>query len=385
MTAHRILALTFCAVNLSWWVSGCSSMHLPLAERSPQVQPSNSTPNPTIISKNSTPADRAIPRYQHIFTIVAENKSYQQIIGSPNAPRLNQFAKTYGLASNFYGEVHPSEANYIAMLGGSNFGIHDDDAFYCHAGSSDAFCPHAQKPDYVNHTIVAKSLLDQLKQKGLTWKGYFENLPSPGSKAVVFPSGIRALYAVKHNGFMNFKSVQDDPNLAQKIVGLDRLSKDLSTGKVPNYSQIILNQCHEMHGLIECPNQERLIQTGDAQIGKVVDQIMKSSIWSLSDNSAIVITWDEDNNPRQKVAPQGCCGFDPKGLSNFGGGHIATIVITNHGARGVVDATPYNHYSLLRTTEDAFGISEYINEAGDLGKGVKPMRKLFSLRKVLSK
>jgi phosphatidylinositol-3-phosphatase len=93
---------------------------------------------------------------KHIFTIVAENKSYRQIIGSPNAPRLNQFAKTYGLASNFYGEVHPIEANYIAMLGGSNFGIHDDDAFYCHAGSSDAFCPHAQTPDYPNHTIVAR-------------------------------------------------------------------------------------------------------------------------------------------------------------------------------------------------------------------------------------
>ena len=68
----------------------------------------------------------------------------------------------------------------------------------------------------------------------------------------------------------------------------------------------------------------------------------------------------------KKTGTQGCCGFDPKGLSNFGGGHIATIVITNHGARGVVDPTPYNHYSLLRTTEDALGISEYLNEAGDL-------------------
>ena len=386
MTAARTLVLTFCTLNLSSLMGGCSFRHSPLTNTSPLAQPSTSaSPSPTIVSTNVTPADRAIPRYKHIFTIVAENKGYQQIIDSPNAPRLTQLAKTYGLASNFYGEVHPSEANYIAMLGGSNFGIHDDDAFYCHAGSSAPFCPHAQKPDYPNHTIVAKSLLDQLKQKGLTWKGYFENLPSPGSKAVVFPSGIRALYAVKHNGFMNFKSVQDDPNLAQKVVGLDRLSMDLKSGKVPNYSHIILNLCHEMHGLLECHNEDRLIQTGDAQIGKVVDQIMKSSIWSLPDNSAIVITWDEDNDPAKKTGTQGCCGFDPQGLSNFGGGHIATIVITNHGARGIVDSTPYNHYSLLRTTEDALGISEYLNEAGDLSKGVKPMRKLFALREARSK
>jgi phosphatidylinositol-3-phosphatase len=58
---------------------------------------------------------------------------------------------------------------------------------------------------------------------------------------------------------------------------------------------------------------------------------------------------------------------------------FATIVITNHGARGVVDSTPYNHYSLLRTIEDALGISEYLNEAGSLDKGVKPMKKLFAL------
>lgn len=380
MTVDRTIAMTLCTLSLGSWMSGCSFLRPP-ANTSPQIgvqTSANNSPNSNI-SKNSTPADRAIPHYKHIFTIVAENKGYAQIIGSPNAPRINQFAKTYGLASNFYGEVHPSEANYVAMLGGSNFGIHDDDAFYCQSSSSDPFCPHARKPDYPNHTIAAKSLLDQLKEKGLSWKGYFENLPAPGSKAVVFPSGIRALYAVKHNGFMNFKSVQDAPDLAQKIVGLDRLSTDLKSGKVPNYSQIILNQCHEMHGLAECPREDRLIQTGDARIGKVVDQIMQSSIWSLPDNSAIVITWDEDNNPAQKTDPQGCCGFDPKGSTNFGGGHIATIVITNHGARGIVDPTPYNHYSLLRTTEDALGIYEYLNEAGDLDRGVKPMRKLFAL------
>lgn len=165
--------------------------------------------------------------------IIAENKAYDQIIGSPNTPILNQLGKTYGLAAKFYGEVHPSEANYIAMLGGSTFGIHDDDAFYCHKGIWVEFCSNSKLPD---------------------------------------------------------------------------------------------------------------------------------------------------NNPQRKTDTQGCCGFDPNSNANFGGGHIATIVITNHGPRGVVDDTPYNHYSLLRTTEDAFGIYEYLNEAGNTDKGVKPMTPLFAVK-----
>lgn len=342
-----------------------------------QSKPSTSTAIPaSSINKTVLTEDKAIPRYEHIFVIIAENKSYEQIIGSPNAPNLNRFAKTYGLATQFYSEVHPSEANYVAMLGGSTFGIHDDDAFYCTSGSLDPFCSNSRSSGYANHTIAQPSLLDQLQQRNLTWKGYFENLPEPGSKAIVAPSGVRALYAAKHNGFMNFKAVQDDPNRAQKIVGFSQLSADLKSGSVPNYSHIVLNQCHEMHGLLECPNTENLIRTGDAQIAQVVNQIMASSIWTAASNSAIVITWDENSGKTQ--GKTGCCGFDPNSAANFGGGHIATIVITNHGQRGVVDSTPYNHYSLLRTTEDAFGIEQYLNQAGNTAQGVKPMTKLFA-------
>ena len=50
-------------------------------------------------------------------------------------------------------------------------------------------------------------------------------------------------------------------------------------------------------------------------------------------------------------------------------------MITNHGPRGVVDPTPYNHYSLLRTVEDAFGIHDYLVRAG--APGVVPMVDLF--------
>ena len=372
----RMTVLAGVAFSWSWIASGCSFQKQPSGTTEIKLSPIAALQ--AVVSSTSTAEDKAIPKYDHIFVIVEENKGYSQIMGNPNAPNINQLAKTYGLASNFYGMVHPSEANYIAMLGGSTFGIHDDDAYYCRAGDRDRFCSHAKKRDYANHTIASKSLLEQLDQKGLTWKGYFESIPAPGSKAVVAPSAIRALYAVKHNGFMSFKSVQDDPAIASKIVPLEQLTADLQSGTAPNYSHIIFNQCHEMHGLAECSALQKLIQTGDALVGQTVNQIIHSPLWSSKGNNAIIITWDEDNNPEKKTETQGCCGYDVKSPANFGGGHIATVVITNHGPRGVVDQTPYNHNSLLRTTEAAFGIYEYLNGAGAIDQGVKPMSPLFS-------
>jgi hypothetical protein len=73
-------------------------------------------------------------------------------------------------------------------------------------------------------------------------------------------------------------------------------------------------------------------------------------------------------------APQGCCVVD---AHNPGGGHIPTIVVTNHGPRGVADPTPYDHYSLLRTIEDAFRLDGHLRHAGD--PAVQAMTPLFAL------
>lgn len=338
----------------------------------------------------------SMPRYAHIFVIVAENKGYAQIIGAHSlAPHLNRLAQAYGLASEFYAEVHPSEANYIAMLGGDTFGIHDDDAFYCKPGLRDASCGTSTSSDYADHTVTAPSLMDQLRQKGLSWKGYMEDLPEPGSLAIGFPTDEHPLpgqptqlYAAKHNGFVNFQTVQRDPLRAARLVGFDQLDRDLAAGALPNYAHIVPNQCNDMHGRDAAPavpvdctkgNVEQLIARGDRVIGQLVDRIMQSQVWKATDNSAIVITFDESDRQDRRGQDQGCCGFDPSSNANFGGGHIATIVITNHGARSLVDPHPYNHYSLLRTTEAAFGIDRYLAHAADSDRGVSSMLPLFAV------
>ena len=330
----------------------------------------------TGVSSAST-VNSAIPHYQHIVEIMMENTSYSTIIGNPNAPRINALANTYGLATNYYGVTHPSEPNYVANIGGSNFGIQDDNQFYCtpSLAATDPNCAGTT----VDHTVTAPNLADQLTAAGMTWKGYFQNLPpippagliktgpnANGPYSFKWPSNTVALYASKHNPFLNFTGTQD---ALANMVPDTQLATDLPTGDLPNFSLVVPDQCHDMHGTGGCSDTSGLISAGDTYVGNTVREIMASKTWRLGRN-AIVITWDEDDFSDEGQPGTGCCGFDP------GGGHVVTIVITNKGKHPITDNTPYNHYSLLRSYEDAFGLSCLAN-ACDAATGVKPMTPLF--------
>ena len=99
-------------------------------------------------------SDLRVPRYAHIFLIIDENKSYERIMNGRDAPAIAALAKQYGNATHFYAETHPSEPNYVAIVGGSTYGIADDAAFYA-----------------PGHTTDAPSLATQIEASKLTWKG----------------------------------------------------------------------------------------------------------------------------------------------------------------------------------------------------------------------
>lgn len=318
-----------------------------------------------------------VPHYDHIFVIIDENKDYEQLLNQAVAPNMARWAGVYGAATQFYSEVHPSEANYVALLGGDTFGIHDDDAFYCRPQLHDPECPKAGKVGYVDHTVHAPHLGDQLIAHGLSWKGYYEDIPTPGSLAVwaggPTPAPARTgFYSSKHSGFVNFASVQSDPKRAEHLVGFDQFDRDLSSDRLPNFALIVPNQCNDMHDTFGCDirGYAGKIRRGDEVLGALVAKIQRSRAWQTRQNIAIVITFDENGGKNRR----GCCSVLDYGSSSYGGGHIPTVVVTNHG-RGGSDDTPYNHYSLLRTIEDSFGIKDHLRHAADLN--VAPMTPLF--------
>ena len=322
---------------------------------------------------------QAIPHYQHIIEIMMENSNYATIIGNSNAPQINALANEYGLATNYYGVTHPSEPNYLANVAGDYFGIQDDNQFYCTPALalSDPTCTGTT----VNHTVSAPNLATQLEARHLSWKGYFQSLPAVPSTGLVtsgpnangpftfkYPSSANALYASKHNPFINFTATQGELN---KMVPDTQLATDLSMDRLPNFSLVVPDQCHDMHGTGTCSDTTGLIAAGDSYVGSTVQQIMSSRDWREG-NNAIVVTWDEDDYSDSGQPGTGCCG------STVGGGKVATIVITNHHhERPVQDATAYNHYSLLKSFEQAFGLP-YLAHAGD--QAVPAMTPLFANR-----
>jgi hypothetical protein len=188
-----------------------------------------------------------------------------------------------------------------------------------------------------------------------------------GPYSFKWPSNADALYASKHNPFVNFTSTQSE---VANMVPDTQLGVDLATGHLPNFSYVVPDQCHDMHGIGACGDENELISTGDAYVGQLVTMITHSPVWEQG-NNAIVITWDEDDFSDIGQPGTGCCGADP------GGGHVVTIVITNFSHRHVVDNTAYNHYSLLLSIEDAFRLP-CLQNACDTAHGVKPMTPLFN-------
>jgi hypothetical protein len=361
---------------------------------------------------NQAKADAGgMPRFQHIFYIMMENQAYDEIIGNANTPHINALASEYGLATQYFGVTHPSEPNYVASVGGDVY-INDttvslspdfsgDNAYYCYPISTASVCSGTTE----SHSIHAPYLGSQLEDAHLSWKTYQQSMPSAGFTGANYPAGYVSggvkLYASKHNPFLNFLAYYGPaptspdaadggswtPNAAQqaelsKEVPLDDASvgfvADLNSGNVPNFSYIVPDQCHDMHGIggytssdgVNCGNNIALFKAGDAYVNTLVSEIQSSNVWKQG-NNAIVITWDENDFTAADCPPADVT------VATLGC-QVPTIVIANHGPHHVQYDMPANHYSLLLTIEDAFGLGCLNQACPDSGSNVKPMTPLFA-------
>jgi hypothetical protein len=283
-------------------------------------------------------AGPAVPHYDHVFVIVEENHGFSDVIGNPAAPNLNALARQYGLGTAYYGVAHPSEPNYVAMLGGNTFGVKDDNPYYLN---------RVDKP----------SLISQLDHAGISWKAYLQGLPHAGYQGICYPANCNGapdkdpLYVSKHNPIPNFSTSLNSKDWSRQVP-VEELATDLRRGSVPAFNFVIPDECHDQHGdppyCVDSgsagdPQDQRLVATGDRYLGQVVSSITSADFWAKG-NNAVAIVYDEGNDSA------GCCGANP------GSGRAATVVVTSHGPRKLQDPTPYNHYSLLQTIQRSFGL-----------------------------
>lgn len=255
--------------------------------------------------------------------------------------------------------------------------------------------------------IEGISIADQLVRVGKSWKSYQESLPIIGADGVnvsdgyytiggvnaqgvnvtsdfaalstagnpVSSSNVVYLYAVKHDPFTYFASVQEGRGALslERVVpfeGQHGLYADLKAGSVPDFAFIAPNQCNDQHGRgngtafcnydaddngTQQGLNPSLILEGDLALQRIVTAIKASPVWWNS-RSAIVIVWDEND------------------YSTLTTNQVVLVVDTNYGPHGVKSNNLYTHYSLTKTLDGAFGLP-CLNHACD--PGVQTMADLF--------
>ncbi|HEY3229490.1 MAG TPA: alkaline phosphatase family protein [Roseiflexaceae bacterium] len=276
------------------------------------LNPGDATPTTTATAGPSptAPPTGQIPVFSHVFIIVMENEAYEEIIGNTtSAPYINSLAQNYGVALNYYGIDHPSLPNYIALAAGDTFTITNN--------CTSCF-------------IDRSNITDQLEAAGKSWKAYMESMPSP---CFVGDSG--SLYRQKHNPFIYFDNIRNNPARCNNIVPFSQFDIDLQANALPDYVWITPNMCNDIH---DCP-----LSTGDAWLQTWVTKILNSPAWQQ--DGVLFLTFDESRSSDTT----GCCVYAM-------GGHILTLVISPLGKPAYQSTVDYDHYSLLRTIEEAWSL-----------------------------
>ena len=248
------------------------------------------------------PDASGLPRIGHVYLLILENKSPGQISDRDAAPYYNSLLRRYASTTDYHGVARPSQPNYIALLSGSTHGVDDDNS----------------------HDIDAPTIADQLEAKGRTWHVYAENVP-PDCFSGRTASGGRdgpGTYARKHEPAISFDGIRQNPARCANITDLSSLRPAAA-----DFSLIIPNLCHDMH---DCG-----VAQGDRFLSELVPRLVDDPSWA--ENDLLVITFDE-------------------GAGDDRDNDLLTLFVGASVKPEFRSSVRYDHYSLLRTFQDAWGL-----------------------------
>jgi phosphatidylinositol-3-phosphatase len=240
-------------------------------------------------------APRQVPAFDHVVVVVLENKARRQVLGSPDAPAFNAFARNGAVLTAYRGVTHPSLPNYLALVSGSTHGISSD-------------CTRC--------TVGGRSLADTLEARKLTWKAYAEGLPRVG-----WTGPARGRYTKKHVPFLYLRRVLERSARLRRVVPLAQLARDRAAGRLPNFALVVPDLCYDMH---DCS-----VATGDAWLKRFLPPLLKLP------GTAVFAVFDESDTADPGV-PALALGSLVRARS------YCTSVIS--------------HYGLLRTIEEGLGL-----------------------------
>ena len=254
-----------------------------------------------------------VPDLSHMVLIVMENKECSQVVGSKAAPYLNRLGRRYVVLRDLYATTHPSFPNYLALTAGSTLG----------ATRTCVTC--------VYHV---RNLVDQLEAAHVSWRAYMDGMPNPCDRASQTGD-----YVKRHDPFLSYADILDDPRRCANVVPLARLRRDIDARALPRFVWITPNLCNDMHN---CP-----VAAGDAFLARTVPALLRAT----GPRGAIIITWDEGTTNRH------CCD------GRATGGNIPTFVAGGAVREHAEPIAVFDSYSILRTIEDVWRLP-HLREAG---------------------
>jgi acid phosphatase len=246
-----------------------------------------------------------VPLHRHVFIVVEENTNYADVVGTGAMPYLDTLIGRYALATQYYGNTHPSIGNYFWLTVGT--GVTNDNSFA--------------------DTIRSDNVVRRLLAAGKTWKSYAEDLPSVG-----YTGGNVGQYARRHNPLSYLSDVTDNPAQKQRLVPFTQFATDLAGDTLPNYSFIVPNLCNDAH---------------DCSLG-TADTWLRSNIKPLIDS------------PRFQQDGLLIIVFDEAAADNlYGGGQVAWVMVGAKVKPGYQSTRIYQHQSTMRLMLRALGVTGY--------------------------
>jgi hypothetical protein len=337
MSAHPKLGLvlTISGVLAGLFAVGCgSSADAPASDNSNFTQSGGVGPS-------------SVPKFKKVVVVFFENDDEKNALGFPF---FQSFAKRGALLTNYRGVTHPSEPNYIAFASGSldytgvSIGV-----------GGDQVAAGGMIDDDTQYDLPGRHVGDLLEAKNLSWKNYAEDYPGTGSKCFTgnhdkAADGSPGNYARRHTPFMSFTNVSADNSRCTKhIVNASVFQDDITNGTLPAFSFFTPNLVHDGH--------DTGTEVADQWFQKIFGPLLEDPKFA---DVLLVATFDE--NSCNTIGAGDTPEDDAKKARCVGDQNIVyTALVGSLVKPGSSSNVKYDHYSLLKTIEQGFGL-------GDLGK-----------------
>lgn len=273
----------------------------PFPQPSQAATPEPTEPTPSDVPKVKAEVDNKVTK---VLVFIEENHSLAQM--KSGMPYAFSLAERFGYATNFVATRHPSLPNYIAIAGGSTYGINSNDA------------PSSNRP------VRGASVFGQAIKAGKTGGIYADGMPE---NCRTSNGGDR--YAVRHNPWVYFSA---ERALCQQFdVPASQLAGDIAAGSLPNVGMVIPNNCNNAH---DCS-----LGNADAWFRQWMPGIFDGPDWK-SGHLAVILTADEDNKKS---------------------GNVVLTAVIHPSQKGNVVTTRLTHYSLSRLLSEVTGSPPLIN------------------------